>query len=87
MSERGRGAVYAGTEGDNGMTSGKWETSMAQYALLSEARKRADALVKRRGGRRRARDLDDVSRAAAMARLAELSGATEGMAMRVEGAA
>ena len=54
---------------------------MAQYALLSEARKRADELIKRRGGRRRARDLDDVSRAAAMARLAEL---TE---MKAEGAA
>ena len=69
------------------LTSGKWETSMAQYALLSEARKRADALVKRRGGRRRARDLDDASRAAALARLAELSGATEGMADGKRGAA
>ena len=61
-------------------TSGKWETSMAQYALLSEARKRADELIKRRGGRRRARDLDDVSRAAAMTRLAELTAAEKGEA-------
>ena len=58
------------------LTSGKWETSMAQYALLSEARKRADALVKRRGGRRRARVLDEAGRERAMARLAELLGET-----------
>ena len=52
--------------------NGKGDVAWDKYALLSEARKQADALVKRRGGRRRARDLDDVSRAAAMTRLAEL---------------
>ena len=53
-----------------------------EYALKCKVwRRAADALVKRRGGRRRARDLDDVSRAAAMARMAEL------MAMKAEGAA
>ena len=70
------------------LTSGKGDVAWDEYALKCKVWHRdADALVKRRGGRRRARDLDDVSRAAAMARLAELSGATEGMAMRVEGAA
>ena len=78
---------------DYPLTSGKGDVATLpatrdEYALKCKVwHREADALVKRRGGRRRARDLDDVSRAAAMARLAELSGATEGMAMRVEGAA
>lgn len=61
--------------------NGKGDIAWDEYALKCKVwRREADVLVKRRGGRRRARDLDDVSRAAAMARLGEL------MAMKAEGA-
>lgn len=55
------------------LTSGKGDIAWDEYALKCKVwRRAADELIKRRGGRRRARDLDDVSRAEAMARLAEL---------------
>ena len=48
-----------------------------EYALKCKVwRRAADALVKRRGGRRRARVLSDAGRAKALARLAELLGET-----------
>jgi len=53
-----------------------------EYALKCKVwHREADELVKRRGGRRRARVLSDAGRARALARLAELMGET------VEGAA
>lgn len=46
-------------------------------AGFRDALKRADALIARRGGRRRVRELDDVTRAAAVARLAQLTAGGE----------
>ena len=62
--------------------NGKGDVAWDEYALKCKVwRRAADALVKRRGGRRRARALSDTGRAKARVRLAELLGETvEGVA-------
>lgn len=62
--------------------NGKGDVAWDEYALKCKVwRRAADALVKRRGGRRRARVLSDAGRAQALARLAMLLGETvEGVA-------
>ena len=67
---------------DYPLTSGKGDVAWDEYALKCKVwRRAADALVKRRGGRRRARALSDTGRAKARVRLAELLGETvEGVA-------
>ena len=62
---------------DYPLTSGKGDVAWDEYALKCKAwHRQADALVKRRGGRRRARVLDDARRERALARLAELMAAS-----------
>ena len=62
--------------------NGKGDVAWDEYALKCKVwHRQADALVKRRGGRRRARALSDTGRAKARVRLAELLGETvEGVA-------
>lgn len=58
---------------DYPLTSGKGDVAWDEYALKCKVwHRQADALVKRRGGRRRARVLGEAGRERAMVRLAEL---------------
>lgn len=62
--------------------NGRGDVAWDEYALKCKVwHREADELVKRRGGRRRARVLNEAGRERALARLAELTGQT------VEGAA